>query len=227
MGWEQEVRKLQAELLYTGTSSPRGQELVQVSDSWGVKADIWAALDRYQRDKLAVTAVARQTRKSVVVGRSAARIWGLPTDRDHKNQTEAVELAHVTGAHAPGRNQCDRAAELGTGLCRAAPVIHHTWKIDEQHILDACGVRVTSPVRTAVDVARKNSIIEGITVMDALLRIAMIEHRRPQEGLAIAREAMESVLVTKRLRGIRQGDTATSSAIRRQKARWKTKRDTY
>ncbi|QCV87346.1 hypothetical protein FEZ32_02295 [Acidipropionibacterium jensenii] len=82
---------------------------------------------------------------------SAAALLGLPMTKD--------EQTTVWVTKPPGDNSRHRKPWLVTRTCRITP----------QEICDVRGVRVTSPERTAVDMAREFGFVTGVMIADAVL----------------------------------------------------------
>ena len=92
---------------------------------------------------------------SAVSANSAALVQGLPVP------LRRLASGHVTD---PGRR---------AGLRRGVHV--HSAALPEHHVTLISGVRVTTPERTAVDIARTTSLPEALICMDAVLR-RFIDH---------------------------------------------------
>lgn len=86
---------------------------------------------------------------------TAAALLGLPVLRP------IGPLVHAYGPHS----------------ARAADLLIHEARLPEDHIVDVDGLRVTSPLRTALDLARGLSVPEGLIPLDAALRSAVLQSR--------------------------------------------------
>lgn len=155
----------------------------------------WEALEHHEREFLRCYAAGTGVRKAVLVGRSAAVIHGMWTLPDHH---AAVTLA-VPGKKPPARASWPEGVEYS---CMGIP------PVDVETIVCATPgdvLRVTTPVRTAVDVARLHGVREGVVAMDSLLskkspaeqqRIlgeleATIGRLAGKKGIANARQAFQ------------------------------------
>lgn len=58
---------------------------------------------------------------------------------------------------------------------RKGDLLIHEGRVPDDHIVDIGGLRVTSPMRTALDLARGMPLAEGLIPLDAALRHAIIE----------------------------------------------------
>lgn len=119
---------------------------------------------------------------AVACGTSAARLLGIET-----LTPPSAELAIVTGDH-----DVKGARRDGYVLRSAALPAHH------RRVLN--GVPVTSPARTAVDIARWSPLVDGVVVIDSVLRQCLATQRELHEvlcvshswrGIAGARRAIE------------------------------------
>ena len=155
----------------------------------------WEALEHHEGEFLRCYAAGTGARKAVLVGRSAAVIHGMWTLPDHH---AAVTLA-VPGKKPPARASWPEGVEYS---CMGIP------PVDVATIVCATPgdvLRVTTPVRTAVDVARLHGVREGVVAMDSLLskkspaeqqRIlgeleATIGRLAGKKGIANARQAFQ------------------------------------
>jgi putative AbiEi antitoxin of type IV toxin-antitoxin system len=82
---------------------------------------------------------------------------------------------------------------------RIAAAHLHRAALPVRHVVDVGGVRVTSPERTVLDVAREHGIVAGVVVADAALRLGLTDEASLQRclaecagwrGLACARRAV-------------------------------------
>ncbi|WP_406287111.1 type IV toxin-antitoxin system AbiEi family antitoxin domain-containing protein [Embleya sp. NBC_00896] len=106
-------------------------------------------------------------RGAVVCGRTAARLHGVrvPADpRERARRTAPIEVAVPVGAALPRRHGC-RARVLA---------------LRAEEVVRLGGVPVTSPVRTAADLARTADRDTGVVVLDGFLRAGLI----PADALA-------------------------------------------
>lgn len=119
-----------------------------------VQRDIWDGLPHWQRQNLQALATGRSMTKGVLVGRSAARVTGIPVIALSNEVPEAaVPSGGIPSAKGRIPGICYRKAGLGG---------------DE--ILQVHGVRATTPTRTCIDIARYHGFCEGLIATDAVLR---------------------------------------------------------
>src|SRR5688572_3412930 len=116
------------------------------------ETELVEALSDDDRYLLGVHAVAVSTWKTAVISHtSAAAVHGLPL-RPHW-----YALHHVTRPDVLG-GRTDNG------------VTHHRAQLRDVDVVLAAGLRVTSPARTAVDIARLHGFTDGVVAADAALR---------------------------------------------------------
>ena len=101
---------------------------------------------------------------AVVIGRSAAVVWGV----DLAGPEDPVEVAIPTACRA--------------GAVRGVVVTRRT--LDDDEVVDHRGVRVTTPLRTALDLARIEPLEEAVVCLDRLLRGARVSLAQATEAAA-------------------------------------------
>ncbi len=119
-----------------------------------VPRGIWDSLPRWQQHTLHALATGRSMTKGVLVGRSAARVTGIPVVALGEEVPEVV-LPSGGIPSAKGRIPGIRYRKAGLG---------------DDEIVEVHGVRATTPPRTCIDIARHHGFVEGIVAMDAVLR---------------------------------------------------------
>lgn len=143
----------------------------------------FAALRVWERQEVRAFAVGLGARKAVVVGKSAARLHGIPV----LGWNEPVTLA-LPGMSRPPRGQWPE----GVDYLKAA--------LFPEHVTEHHGVRVTRIIRTAVDLARYHGVIDGIVAFDHVLAMPGMTRARAERaigqlgrmhGLKAARRALE------------------------------------
>lgn len=143
----------------------------------------YAALRVWERQELRAFGVGLGTRKAVVVGKSAARLHGIPV----LGWNEPVTLS-LPGLSRPPRGQWPQGVEY-----RKAALF-------PEHVTEHHGVRVTRIIRTAVDLSRHHGVIDGIVAFDHILAMPGMTRARAEEtidqlgrmrGLQAARRALE------------------------------------
>lgn len=155
------------------------QQCVKISGTRFVTETRWHGMRRHEQEFLRCYATGLAAFKAVLVGRSAARVanmWVLPTS------DEVVELAQRAGA-PPSTSQWPDG------------VVYRRMTVPDADITTYRGVRLTIPVRTAVDIARLHGVRHGVVAMDGLL------HAIPRGNRREMRAALQSVI--KRLGGKR------------------------
>ncbi|MCT1555402.1 hypothetical protein [Corynebacterium sanguinis] len=157
------------------------EELVRVSARFVCHRSTFGELERHEREWLRAWAVGKTVRKAALGGRSAARVHGMPVIA---TSPEDIELVPATG-RCPSNSSWPRGCTYFRGAYRA----------DEFTLVD--GVRVTTQIRTGIDVALRHGFREGLVAMDWLLgrhpraniefEIRKLGRRR---GIGVARAAL-------------------------------------
>lgn len=123
----------------------------------------------------------------VVVDRTAAWLWGV----------SAYSLAEESGV-VP----LDAFSLRGTTRVRRTGVRGGTRSLLRDDWVELAGVRVTTPIRTAVDLACCLSRMEAVAAVDALMReqamtahdlVARLPHYRGRRGVVQARDVLQLV----------------------------------
>lgn len=119
-----------------------------------VPADAWEGLAYHEKRWLEVEAAARSSRGATLVGRSAARklgMWVVSTT------PETIEVALASRGRSANR-------------VRSGNFTYRCSKLTPSDFLVYEGHRVTTPIRTFIDIARYHGFIEGLVAADYLLR---------------------------------------------------------
>ncbi|MGR7028120.1 type IV toxin-antitoxin system AbiEi family antitoxin domain-containing protein [Geodermatophilus sp. URMC 62] len=125
-----------------------------------------ATVDAVRRHRHLVAAtVAALRRPAVLSHQSAAVLWGMPL------WGVALGRVHVT-RRPPASN------EVGRYRCC------HVARLREDEVTTVDGVAVTTPVRTALDLARALPAEPAVVVLDAALRLGLVERRDLEAELA-------------------------------------------
>lgn len=160
-------------------------EYVRLCPEMVVEKQRWEELAGWQQDEARVQAVGLCTHKAVLVGRSAARVHGIPVP----GRDKFVEL------NLPGRNSRRPRQEW------PEQVVYRAAALGEEEITTVNGLRVSTIMRTAVDVARYHGVVAGIVAFDAVLAMPymsrsragnMLEQLGPVRGINAARRALAS-----------------------------------
>lgn len=148
-----------------------------------VGTEHWTALDDDERHRLAVRAAVAAAPTPVLVSHgSAAVLWGLPVVgvRDRR--------VHLTCRRSSGGLSRGDVARHAVGLPVAEAV--------------ADGLRVTTPARTVVDLARTAGFLAGVAAGDAALRLGLVtpddlerevHTARRRRGVRVARDVVRFV----------------------------------
>lgn len=112
----------------------------------------WASLDARSRHLVAMAAVAATSRRPIVFcERSAAAVHGIP-----------VLGTWSTRPHIVDEVSRRRAALVG--------VVSHRTDLGDGDLVELGEVRVTSRVRTVLDIATSRGLADGVVAVDAILR---------------------------------------------------------
>ncbi|MCS5479209.1 hypothetical protein NYP18_06025 [Corynebacterium sp. YIM 101645] len=158
-------------------------EYVRLCPEMVVEKQRWEGLAGWQQDEARVQAVGLCTHKAVLVGRSAARVHGIPVP----GRDEFVEL------NLPGRNSRRPRQEW------PEQVVYRAASLGQEEITTVKGLRVSTIMRTAVDIARYHGVVAGIVAFDAVLAMQymsrsraenMVELLGPVRGISTARRAL-------------------------------------
>lgn len=156
-----------------------------------VRREEWDELDELERYRLRLVAFAHTRKRAPLFShRSAAVLHGLPLIGP------VPERIHVSvGTSSGGRS--------------ARGVVAHSREVGFEDIVEEDGLRSTSPLRTAIDLAATARRPDAVVVADAIVRngsprLALLEawlraqpmrgHRRAQEVIAFADARAESPL---------------------------------
>jgi very-short-patch-repair endonuclease len=99
---------------------------------------------------------------AVVTGRSAAVLWGV----DLAGPDDAVEVAVTAACRA--------------GAVRGLVVTRRLLRNDD--VVERCGVRVTTPLRTALDLARIEPLEEAVVCLDRFIRAGRVGLAEVRDG---------------------------------------------
>ena len=162
------------------------ERMVAVSASRAMCAEMYATLSSHERRWLRAAAVAQSHPKAVLTGRAAARLtnmWVVATSE------ETVELMLPSG----GVPQRSRWAE-GVSYHRGTLAPHEIGYIEAYG-----GFAVTTPIRTAVDIAIRHGFAEGLVAFDWLLASrkvtrgeleATVDAMRGKKGVEVVRKVL-------------------------------------
>lgn len=148
-----------------------------------VPRENWDALSVWEREEVRIQAVGLSVDKAVLVGRSAARVHGLPVP----GRDTCVEV------NLPGRNQRPPKRQWPAG------VVYRSASLHGDQIEVKNGLRVTTVPRTLLDLARRQGVEQAIVSVDAALSLpgasasllgARLDDLGPVPGITRVREAL-------------------------------------
>lgn len=162
--WSQEIEFIRMRSHRAGTPEFRRQlvagEYLLLCPEIAVLAAPFRAQPVWKRRAIRAFAVGLGTRRAVLVGKSAARILGIPV----LGNDEPVTVALPEGGRPPTRRW-----PTGVRYRRAV--------LPDDQILEENGIRVTHVIRTAVDISRTHGLVEGIIAFDHVLRRYTVTHQ--------------------------------------------------
>jgi hypothetical protein len=136
----------------------RRGELVRVRRGAYCRRDYWVRLDTRERHLLHVRAVLADHRgPGIVAGRSAGAVWDLPGGAVWPEPVRLLVPRRAGGSSDAG------VRRSFIGVERATPV-----EVD--------GIRVSSLVRTAADLARTSDFPDAVVVLDAARSLRRTDH---------------------------------------------------
>lgn len=149
--------------------------------------DAFTALSYHEQRFLLAFAAGLTSTRSVLAGRSAARmlgIWVIATT------AEPIEMALTTSKAPRSRTKDERFSYSYANLAEPEVGVYR-------------GVAVTREIRTAIDIARKHGFAEGLVAFDCLLARGIprpeiadaIEVMGKAKGIATVRRAFEHAVV--------------------------------
>lgn len=149
-------------------------------------SEVWRDLKFHEKQWLRGEAAALSSRGAILVGRSAARKLGIWVV---SRTAETVELT------LPSRGSSPRRRSRGGFTYRCS-------KLRADEVLTYEGQRVTTPIRTFIDIARHHGFVEGLIAADYLLHRGKsrdeIERELrlmgPARGIAIARRCLKHAI---------------------------------
>ncbi|AKK09037.1 hypothetical protein HCH15_04515 [Corynebacterium testudinoris] len=157
--WRQEIEFIKLRSARAGTPKFTRElaqgKMIALCPEIAVHREAFEGFTWWDREAIRAFAVGLGARKAVVVGKSAARLHGLPV----LGRNAPVELCLPGTPRAPQRAQWPRG------------VVYRYTQLWDEHIVEEAGVRVTRLIRTAADLARFEGIADGILAFDAILRM--------------------------------------------------------
>jgi len=169
---------IEAPLLHTPTIELRDHELratllgpgyTYLCPEVAIPTERWHGLTRWQQDECRIRAATLSTSKAILVGRSAARVYGIPV----------IGSGHDVELNLPSRRSRRPRHEW-------PPKFHYRASVLRPIDLDTFnGLRVTNVYRTVIDVARLHGLVEGIVAFDALLALEKVTRAEVEKALAL------------------------------------------
>ncbi|GAA4665030.1 type IV toxin-antitoxin system AbiEi family antitoxin domain-containing protein [Frondihabitans cladoniiphilus] len=145
--------------------------LVRVVRGAYVPSETWQAFSPRQRYLTLVQASLSRLDGALTASHwSAAAVWGFPVPKSWPKVVETID-------------------ERRESSSRTSRIIRRPGTIDPGDLVDWHGVRVTSPARTATDLALTYGFDDGVLVMDFALHSALGEHERLREEIKVQIEA--------------------------------------
>ena len=157
-------------------------QLKELSGTLFYPASLYTELPHHEKRYLLAYAAALSSQKSVLVARSAARLWNMWVVA---TTPETIELALTSGKASPSRSQQNRYTyRYGT--------------LRDSEIERVRGAALTSAIRTFIDIARYHGFAEGLVAADCLLRNGFTKQAIRQyiaslgrkKGIAVARRCL-------------------------------------
>ncbi len=184
--WESrkgELRELIVDKRKLSYKAPLEGEHVALEPVIVCPREAWEELDYRERQWLKVEAAAMASLGAVLCGRSAARKLGIWVVAPEEEKIEVT---------LPSRGVSKSRQVSGGYEFRCS-----TLRSDE--VMTFEGHRVTSPARTAIDIARHHGFVEGLIAMDYLLRRGkerdeierVLRKMGRAKGIAVARRCVE------------------------------------
>lgn len=117
---------------------------------------------------------------AVACGVSAARIWQLPIPPTHHQGQDRLEIAYRDG-HGGKRGE-----RFGA--------VARRWPVPDGHVTTGPGGEpVTTPLRTAIDVARGQPLPFALISLDAALRMTIMSGDKPEDARAQLQSIWEAL----------------------------------
>lgn len=121
----------------------------------------WGQLSAWQRHLVRAYATARAMTKGCLVSRTAARIHGMWVI----SLSEEIQEVTTPSRRGPAKHLVE------------PDVCYRTSALTDAEVTTAYGIRLSTPIRTAIDIARYHGFQEGLIAMDWLLSIAHVNRR--------------------------------------------------
>ncbi|HHU67811.1 hypothetical protein [Corynebacterium sp.] len=185
--WSSDIEFIRMRTHRAGTPSFRRElragEFQLLCPEIAVPAAAFEAFPPWEQQAIRAFAVGLGSRKAVLVGKSAARLHGIPV----LGFTEATSIVLPGGGRPPVRQW-------------PAGVQYRRALLPEEQYTDQHGVRVTRIIRTVVDMCRYHGLVDGIVAFDHVLAMpsmsrgragAMLDDLGRIRGLGTARRALE------------------------------------
>ena len=162
-------------------------ELLRIAPWVATPRDYFEQLPTYERQRLKVIAAGKSVHKAIMIGKSAARLWGLwvlpPFD-------EKIEMARQS-----------KSLPVKTKI--PADYDYRKTHLPDNMISKQLGTRCTTVARACIDIARHHSFEEGLVAMDSALA----------KELTTKEELRRTLIAMGRVHGAPQARKAIEHAI--------------
>lgn len=184
--WSSEIEFIRMRTHRAGTPSFRRElragEFLLLCPEIAVPDAAFRAFPRWEQQAIRAFAVGLGSRKAVLVGKSAARLHGIPVLGNREPATVVLP-----GGGRPPVKQWPTGVQYRRAL------------LPKEQVMEEHGVRVTRIIRTVVDVCRYHGLVDGIVAFDHVLTLptmsrelaaALLDDLGRMHGLGVARRAL-------------------------------------
>ena len=184
--WSGEIEFIRMRTHRAGTPSFRRElragSFLLLCPEIAVPAAEFQALPPWEQQAIRAFAVGSGSRKAVLVGKSAARLHGIPVLGNREPATVVLP-----GGGRPPVKQWPAGVQYRRAL------------LPEEQVMEVNGVRVTRIMRTVADVCRYHGLVDGIVAFDHVLTLPTMSRGRADallgdlgrmRGLGTARRAL-------------------------------------
>ena len=191
--WEERKEELRAMVVDTrklarAQINALGDNYRQVDPGILFPSDQWGQLKFHEKRWLEVEAAAMTCRGGILVGRSAARKYGMWVV---SRTRETVEVGLPSRSNSPSRRRSGAYTFRYSALAKS-------------DVLSFEGQLATTPIRTFIDIARYHGFVEGLIAADYLLRRGKsraeietaVQRMRRCKGIATVRRCLEHAIAT-------------------------------
>lgn len=185
--WSGEIEFIRMRSRRAGTPAFRRElrqgRFLRLCPEIAVPAVAFRALQPWDQQAIRAFAVGLGSRTAVLVGKSAARLHGIPV----LGNEEPTTVVLPGGGRPPVKQWPE-----GVRYRRA--------NLPQEQVTEVHGVRVTRIIRTVVDICRYHGLVDGIVAFDHVLTLKNMTRQRAAallddlgriRGLSVARRALE------------------------------------